>query len=98
MTKETNPVVFVEFEDNQALSTLVGPQDSNILRLEQRLGVSIALRGNKIAISGPEPEITYAKTALQYLYSQFFYNTIIYFIDTKKEQQLKSVKYMFFIS
>lgn len=71
MTKETNPVVFVEFEDNQALSTLVGPQDSNILRLEQRLGVSIALRGNKIAISGSEPEITYAKTALQYLYSQF---------------------------
>lgn len=63
--------IFIEFDDNQGLSALVGPQDRNIMRMEQRLGVSIALRGNKLAISGLEPEITYAKSALQYLFSQF---------------------------
>jgi phosphate starvation-inducible PhoH-like protein len=39
--------------------------------MEQQLGVSIALRGNQIAISGPEPAVMYAKSALQYLFSQF---------------------------
>jgi phosphate starvation-inducible PhoH-like protein len=68
---EKNQTIFVEFDDNQGLSSLVGPQDRNILRVEQRLGVSIALRGNKIAITGLEPETTYAKSALQYLFSQF---------------------------
>jgi phosphate starvation-inducible PhoH-like protein len=71
LSEETTQTVYVEFDDNQGLLTLVGPQDCNILRIEQRLGVSIALRGNKIAISGSEPEVTYAKSALQYLYSQF---------------------------
>jgi phosphate starvation-inducible protein PhoH and related proteins len=71
LSEETTQTVYVEFDDNQGLLSLVGPQDRNILRIEQRLGVSIALRGNKIAISGEEPEITYAKSALQYLFSQF---------------------------
>ena len=71
MTADAAQTIFVEFDDNQGLSSLIGPQDRNILRMEQRLGVSIAVRGNKIAITGPEPEITYAKSALQYLFSQF---------------------------
>jgi len=70
LSKKEKHSNFVEFEDNQGLSSLVGPQDRNILHLEQRLGISIALRGNRIAITGSEPEITYAKSALQYLYSQ----------------------------
>lgn len=71
MTADAAQTIFVEFDNNQGLSSLVGPQDRNILRMEQRLGVSIAVRGNKIAITGTEPEITYAKSALQYLFSQF---------------------------
>lgn len=70
MTPEAPQTVYVEFNDNQGLSTLVGPQDRNIVRMEQQLGVSIALRGNKIAISGAGPEIMHAKSALQYLFSQ----------------------------
>lgn len=70
MTHEATQTIFVEFNDNHGLSSLVGPQDRNILHMEKRLGVSIALRGNKIAISGSDPEITHAKSALQYLYSQ----------------------------
>lgn len=71
MTADPSQTIFVEFDDNNGLSSLVGPQDRNILRMEQRLGVSIAVRGTKIAITGFEPEITYAKSALQYLFSQF---------------------------
>lgn len=71
MATSESQTVFVEFDDNNGLLSLVGPQDRNILRMEQRLGVTIAVRGNKIAITGVEPEITYAKSALQYLFSQF---------------------------
>ena len=71
MAEDRSQTIFVEFDDNNGLSSLVGPQDHNILRIEQRLGVSIAVRGNKIAITGSEPEINYAKSALKYLYSQF---------------------------
>ncbi len=74
MPKEAMQTIFVEINDNQGLLSLVGPHDRNILQIEQRLGVTIALRGNKIAISGLEPEISYAKSAIQYLYSQFLKN------------------------
>lgn len=62
--------IYLEFSDNQDLLALVGAHDKNLLRLEERLGVSLALRGNRIIISGSEPETSFAKQALQYLYSQ----------------------------
>lgn len=60
----------LEFDQNQELSALVGPHDRHLYRIERRLGVTVALRGSHISISGPEPSASYAKTALQYLYSQ----------------------------
>ncbi|MES2607487.1 MAG: PhoH family protein [Pseudomonadota bacterium] len=60
----------IEFSDNHLLSELVGPQDKHILRIEQRLGISIALRGNHVAITGTEPEVSYASKALLYLYQK----------------------------
>ena len=60
----------IEFSDNHLLIELVGPQDKHILRIEQRLGVNIALRGNHVAITGSEPEVTYATKALLYLYQR----------------------------
>lgn len=60
----------LEFSDNTLLSALVGSHDRHLTRIEQRLGVTVALRGTHIAISGPEPEASYAKAAIQYLYSQ----------------------------
>jgi phosphate starvation-inducible PhoH-like protein len=71
LNKKVSQTIFVEFDNNHGLLSLVGPQDRNILRMEQQLGVSIVVRGNKIAISGFEPEIMYAKSTLQYLFSQF---------------------------
>lgn len=67
MVKE---VLHLDFPDNQKLSALVGPHDRHLTRIEQRLGIKLSLRGNHIAVEGFEPEISYGKTALQYLYSQ----------------------------
>ena len=58
----------LEFSDNHLLSELVGPEDRHILRVEQCLGVRIALRGNRVAIAGDETGVVHAKTALQHLY------------------------------
>lgn len=71
MANEPSQTIFVEFDDNKGLSALVGPQDRNILHIEQRLSVSIAVRGSKIAISGPGEQVAQAKSTLQYLFFQF---------------------------
>ncbi|MEI8295420.1 MAG: PhoH family protein [Alphaproteobacteria bacterium] len=65
----TSETIFIEFDDNHRLSELVGPQDKYLLLIEQRLGVSLALRGNRVAIIGEEPEASLAKKTLQYLYA-----------------------------
>lgn len=70
MSNENLQKLHLEFSDNALLSALVGPHDRHLTRIEQRLGVSVALRGNHIVISGPEPEASYAKAAIQYLHSQ----------------------------
>lgn len=70
MTKENLYKFHLEFTDNALLSALVGPHDRHLTRIEQRLGVTLALRGNIISINGPEPEASYAKAAIQYLHSQ----------------------------
>lgn len=70
MIKDTVRTHQLEFDSNQELSALVGPHDRHLYRIERRLGVTLALRGNRIAVTGPEPEASYAKAALQYLYSQ----------------------------
>ncbi len=61
---------FLEFEDNLRLRALVGPEDENIQLIENRLGVEIFLRGNRITLKGTEPDVTFAKTVFTYLYSQ----------------------------
>lgn len=95
MTEETKQTIYVEFEDNHGLLTLVGPQDSNLLRIEQRLGVSIALRGNTVAITGKQPEVTYAKSALHYLFSQFLKGRTIEIEDVDTAIRLVSASVTF---
>ncbi len=41
--------VTLEFPDNALLAALSGPHQKNFARLEQKLGVRIATRGNLIA-------------------------------------------------
>ena len=58
----------IEFGNNQLLSELVGPQDAYLIRIEQRLGVEIAVRGNVMVVKGNQSDITVAIAALQHLY------------------------------
>jgi phosphate starvation-inducible PhoH-like protein len=95
LTKEAPQTVYVEFNDNQGLLTLVGAQDRNILRMEEQLGVSIALRGNKIAISGSGPGIMYAKSALQYLFSQILKGRFLEIEDIDTAIRLASASVTF---
>jgi phosphate starvation-inducible PhoH-like protein len=63
------PVV-VEFDDNSLLPRLFGEYDRNLARIEQRLGVTLATRGNRIAVSGPAREVAIAREALMALYDR----------------------------
>jgi|TARA_R110002126_G_scaffold13118_3_gene56496 phosphate starvation-inducible PhoH-like protein len=50
----------LEFDDNQLLSALHGPQNEHITLLEKELDVSIADRGNMISISGDPQQVRFA--------------------------------------
>lgn len=58
----------IEFGSNQLLSELVGPQDAYLIRIEQRLGVEIAVRGNFMAVKGNQADVEVAIASLQHLY------------------------------
>ena len=59
---------FVEFEDNRLLANVFGQHDRNLARIEQRLGVILINRGNRVAIEGNFNASQVAKTVLLDLY------------------------------
>lgn len=65
-----NTTINLNFNNNKILSELVGASDSNLSYIENRFGVSIAVRGNHISISGAERDVDYAKNTLHYVYAQ----------------------------
>ncbi len=64
------PPVQVQFEDNRLLPSLYGEHDRNLARIEAQLGVSMATRGNRLAISGPAGAVEIARAALTALYDR----------------------------
>ena len=58
------------FDSNILLSLLLGDHDRHLARIEQKLGVKLACRGNRIAISGPAGQVAAAEAALAALYQQ----------------------------
>ncbi|MHA1113245.1 MAG: PhoH family protein [Alphaproteobacteria bacterium] len=60
----------MRFDDNRLLALLFGEHDCNLARIEQRLGVSVASRGNTLAISGPPDVADRAREALNALYER----------------------------
>ena len=48
----TKEQVTIEFPDNALLAGLAGSHHKNFVRLEQRLDVRIASRGNLVAVEG----------------------------------------------
>jgi phosphate starvation-inducible PhoH-like protein len=60
----------LQFDDNTLLPMLFGEHDRHLARIEQRLGVSLNSRGNRIAISGPRSASERARDALTFLYDR----------------------------
>ncbi|WP_407932519.1 PhoH family protein [Acidiphilium iwatense] len=58
------------FNDNSLLSVLLGDHDRNLARIEQRLGVRLACRGNRVSISGEPSRVEAAEIALSSLYQR----------------------------
>ncbi|HEX7389776.1 MAG TPA: PhoH family protein [Acidiphilium sp.] len=58
------------FNDNGLLSVLLGDHDRNLACIEQRLGVRLACRGNRVSISGEPSRVEAAETALSSLYQR----------------------------
>ena len=60
----------LQFDDNTLLPLLFGEHDRHLSRLEQKLGVSLVSRGNRLAISGPHSAAERARDALKFLYDR----------------------------
>jgi phosphate starvation-inducible PhoH-like protein len=67
---KTREQVTLEFSDNAALAALGGAQLRNFVRIEQRLGVRIATRGNLIAVEGAPDARERAASVLRSLYAR----------------------------
>ena len=64
------PAVPLQFDDNALLPLLYGEHDQHLARLEQKLGVQVAARGNRFEISGPEESARVAGLVLNALYAR----------------------------
>jgi phosphate starvation-inducible PhoH-like protein len=60
----------IEFDDNSLLPMLFGEHDRHLARIEQRLGVRLSSRGNRVAIEGPHSASAAARAALAGLYER----------------------------
>ena len=52
------------FDEQAVLGTLFGQFDANLVQIENRLGVLIAARGNKVVIEGAEDDVARAREVL----------------------------------
>lgn len=60
--------IILDFDDNRLLALLFGEHDRHLARIEERIGVAVASRGNRLMISGPADAQVQAKKVLTDLY------------------------------
>ena len=60
----------VLFDKPQLLATLFGQYDQNLVALENRLGVYITARGNRVGLEGAAENVALARDVLQDLYQR----------------------------
>ena len=68
--KPAREQITLEFPDNALLANLSGAHQRNFVRLEQKLGVRVAMRGNLVSISGPSDARARAASVLRAIYSR----------------------------
>ncbi|WP_374282310.1 PhoH family protein [Novosphingobium sp.] len=60
----------MEFEEATILGALFGQFDANLVQIENRLGVFISARGNRVQIEGPEDAVARAREVLKGLHQR----------------------------
>ena len=60
----------IEFEEATILGALFGQFDANLVQIENRLGVFIAARGNRVQIEGPEDGVGRARDVLKAMHQR----------------------------
>jgi phosphate starvation-inducible PhoH-like protein len=60
----------IEFDEATILSALFGQFDANLVQIENRLGVYIAARGNRVQIEGPEDGVARARDVLKSMHQR----------------------------
>lgn len=60
--------IILDFEDNRLLALLFGEHDRYLARIEERLDVTVASRGNRLMITGPADAQAQARKILTDLY------------------------------
>jgi phosphate starvation-inducible PhoH-like protein len=68
--KTAREQITLEFPDNAFIANLAGAHQRNFVRLEQKLGVRLAMRGNLVAIEGPVDARARAAHVLRALYAR----------------------------
>lgn len=65
-----NSRLVLDFDDNLLLSELFGAHDTNLVRIEETLGISVVSRGNKVFLSGDRTSCRRAGEVLEQLYGR----------------------------
>ena len=60
----------LDFDEQTILGALFGQFDANLVLIENRLGVFIAARGNRVQIEGPEDAVARARDVLKGMYQR----------------------------
>ena len=66
--REIAVTVQMEFDDNSLLPELFGERDRNLERIEEKAGVALVSRGNRLMISGANGNAEMARSTLDHLY------------------------------
>jgi phosphate starvation-inducible PhoH-like protein len=66
----TREQVTLEFPDNAVLAALSGAHQKNLIRVEQKLGVRVAARGNLVSVEGASAAREQAAAVLRALYAR----------------------------
>ena len=70
VTNGGEPALVIDFDDTRLLAPLFGAHDRHLARIEQRLGLSLVPRGNRVAILGEAYAADVARAALEDLYQR----------------------------
>ena len=60
----------IEFDEPSILGVLFGQFDANLVHIENRLGVYISARGNRVQIEGPEDAVARARDVLKRMHER----------------------------